>query len=44
MIKDIKNLSEHEEEEDYYKPVTESNFQGRNYIEYENKMVIEIKL
>ena len=44
MIKDIKNLSEHEEEEDFYKPVTESNFQGRNYIEHENKMVIEIKL
>ena len=34
IIRDFKNLIEHEEE-DYYKPVRESNFWSNNYIEYE---------
>ena len=34
IIRDFKNLFEHEEE-DYYKPVRESNFWSNNYIEYE---------
>ena len=33
---DIRNLFEHEEE-NYYKPVTVSNFWNNNYIEYESK-------
>ena len=32
---DIKNLFEHKEEENYYKPVR-VNFQSNNYIEYES--------
>ena len=30
------NLSEHEEEENYYKPVRVSNFWSNNYLEYES--------
>ena len=37
ILRDIKNLFEYEEqEENYYKPVTVSNFQSNNYIEYES--------
>ena len=32
-LRDIKNLFEHEEEKDYYKPVRVNNFWGNNYIE-----------
>ena len=32
-LRDIKNLFEHEEEKDYYKPVRVNNFCGNNYIE-----------
>ena len=35
IIWDIKNLSEHEEEENYWKPVRVSNFWSNNYLEYE---------
>ena len=35
MIKDIKNLFEHEDE-DYYKPVRVGNFWSKNYIKYES--------
>ena len=34
VIRDIRNLSEHEE--DYFKPIRVSNFQSNNYIEYES--------
>ena len=44
ILRDIRNSFEHvEEEENYYKPVTVSNFLSNNYIEYESKG-IEIKL
>ena len=33
-IRHIKNLFEHAEEENYYKPVRASNFWSNNYIEY----------
>ena len=36
IIRDIKNPFEHEEEENYYKPVTKSNFWSSNYIKYES--------
>ena len=36
IISDIKNLSEHEEEEKKYKPVRLSNFRSNNYIEVES--------
>ena len=37
ILRDIKNLSEHEkEEQNYYKPVRVSNFWSNNYIEYES--------
>ena len=32
----IKNVFEHEEEENSYKPVRENNFRSNNYIEYES--------
>ena len=35
MLRDIKNLLEHEEES-YYKPVRVNNFWSNNYIEYES--------
>ena len=35
IIRDIRNLFEHEEE-DYYKPVRVGNFWSNNYIEYES--------
>ena len=38
MLRDIKNLFEHEEEvENYYKPVRVSNIWSNNYIEHESK-------
>ena len=40
LLRDIKNLFEHEEK-NYYKPVRVSNFRSNNYIEY--KTVIKIK-
>ena len=36
ILRDIKNLFEYEEEENYYKPVRVSNFGSNNYIEYES--------
>ena len=36
ILTDIKNLFEHEEEENYYKTVRVSNFWSNNYIEYES--------
>ena len=37
ILRDIKNLSEHEkEEQNYYKPVRVRNFWSNNYIEYES--------
>ena len=36
VIRDIRNLFEHEEEESYYKPVRVGNFCSNNYIEYES--------
>ena len=36
ILRDVKNLFEHKEEEHYYKPVRVSNFWSKNYIEYEN--------
>ena len=35
MIRDIRNLFEHEEE-NYYKPVRVRNFWSNNYIEFES--------
>ena len=35
-LTDIKNLSEHEEEENYYKSVEVSNFSSKNYSEYKS--------
>ena len=34
ILRDIKNFSEHEEEENYYKPVRVNNFWSHNYTEY----------
>ena len=36
ILRDIRNLCEHEEEENYYKPVIVSNFWSTNYIEYKS--------
>ena len=36
IIRDTQNLFEHEEEENYYKPVRVSNFWSSNYIEYKS--------
>ena len=36
ILRDINNRFEHEEEENYYKPVRVSNFWSNNYIEYES--------
>ena len=36
IIRDIRNLLEHEEEENYYKPVKVDNFWSNNYIEHES--------
>ena len=36
MLRDIKNLFEHEEEETYYKPERVSHFWSKNYIKYES--------
>ena len=37
ILRDIRDLSEHEEEENYYKPVRVGNFWSNNYIEYKSK-------
>ena len=34
ILRDIKNLFEHEEDENYYKPARVSTFWSNNYIEY----------
>ena len=36
-LRDIRNVFEHEEEENYYKPVRVTNFWSNNYTEYESK-------
>ena len=36
MHRDIKDLFEYEEEENYYKPLRVSNFWSNNYIEYKS--------
>ena len=36
ILRDIKNLPEHEEEENYYKPVRVGYFWSKNFIEYES--------
>ena len=37
ILRDIKNFFEHQEdEENYYEPVSVSNFWNNNYIEYES--------
>ena len=37
ILRDIKNLFEHKkEQENYYKPVSVSNFWSKNYIEYKS--------
>ena len=33
ILRDIKNLFEHEEKENYYKPARADNFWSNNYIE-----------
>ena len=35
-LRDIKNLFDHEEEENYYKLVRVNNFWNNNYIEYKS--------
>ena len=37
ILRDIRNLSQHGEKENYYQPVRVSNFWSKNYIEYESK-------
>ena len=37
ILRDIKNHFEHEEEENYYKPVRVSNFCSNSYIECKSK-------
>ena len=37
ILRDIRNLLEHEEEENYYKQVRVSNIWSNNYTEYESK-------
>ena len=37
ILRCIRNLFEHEEEENYYKPARVSNFWSNNYIEFESK-------
>ena len=39
ILRDIRNLCEHEEEENYYKPVIVSNFWSTNYIEYKSNWI-----
>ena len=36
ILRDIKNLFEHEEEKNYYNPVRENNNWSNNYTEYES--------
>ena len=47
ILKNFRNLFEHEEEENYNKPVRVSNFWSNNYIEYESlgdrKKILSIK-
>ena len=35
ILRNIRNLFENEEEQNYYKPVRASNFWSNSYIEYE---------
>ena len=43
-LRDIKNLSEHEGEENYYEPVTVSNFWSNNCIEYKSNSDRNVRL
>ena len=36
VIRDIRNLFEHKEEENYYKAVRFGSFQSNNYVDYES--------
>ena len=38
ILRDSRNLFQHEEEENYYIPLWVSNFWSNNYIEYESKV------
>ena len=38
ILRDIKNLFEHEEEQNYYEPVRVSHFCSSNYIEYKSNV------
>ena len=44
LLRDIKNLSKYEEEENYYKPVRVNNFWSNNYIEYKSNIDINTRL
>ena len=37
ILRDIKNIFKHEEEENYYKPVIVNNFRSNSYTEYKSK-------
>ena len=37
IFRDITNLFEHEEQENYYKPIRVSNYWSNNYNEYQSK-------
>ena len=37
IIRNTQNIFEHEEEENYYRPVRVNNFSSENYIQYESK-------
>ena len=43
-LRDIKNLSEHEGEENYYEPVRVSNFWSNNCIEYKSNSDRNVRL
>ena len=36
MLRNIKNIFEHEKEENYYKPVSVNNFWNNSYIAYKS--------
>ena len=44
ILIDIKNLFEHGEWKNYYKPVRVSNFWSNNYIEYSIHLKLDIKV
>ena len=44
MLRDIKNLFEHEEEDNNYRPVRVNNFWSNNYIEYKSNGDIDKRL